>query len=214
MLDVDKIRKINKNIIHEDGTIDSFDKQLIQLTGGTFDTRYPMLINTSAMSLAYIDELNTSLPLVINTSTVIKLKDKHNLGYAFVAEIDYMLKESVMAFDSIVHSSSIIVVLDKVNELEGDPIIAICRTDKKVAVTSVNEITSIYDKQNLQNLMIKSYEKGAKFYKTSKTKAYCTSIGFYFPQDMQYALSDNYNKTSFNKNQVELDLLDSFVIKS
>lgn len=62
--------------------------------------------------------------------------------------------------------------------------------------------------------MIKSYEKGAKFYKTSKTKAYCTSIGFYFPQDMQYALSDNYNKTSFNKNQVELDLLDSFVIKS
>ena len=32
------------------------------------------------------------------------------------------------------------------------------------------------------------------------------SLGFQFPQDVIYALSSNYVKSSFNKNQVEQDL--------
>lgn len=33
----DTIKNINKTIVHEDGKIDSFDKQLINLSGGTFE---------------------------------------------------------------------------------------------------------------------------------------------------------------------------------
>ena len=36
MLTVDIIRKINKNIVHEDGTIDTFDQQLVDFVSGDF----------------------------------------------------------------------------------------------------------------------------------------------------------------------------------
>lgn len=32
------IKKINKNVVRDDGSIDSFEQQLIDLSGGVFDT--------------------------------------------------------------------------------------------------------------------------------------------------------------------------------
>lgn len=204
---IDILRKINRNVVHEDGTIDSFDKQLIQLLSGVYDTRFPLIVSDNTKSLSYIKDFSIDNPLTINVSTVIKLREKHDIGYEFVSNCEQYLKESVLAFDSIQHDTSKIILLDEVDD-DGFPMIAICRENKLYSrEILLNEITSIYDKENLENLIIKSYNQNKKFYKNEKTEQYMSSIGFQFPQEVIYALSNSYDRQTFTKSQVERDLL-------
>lgn len=205
-MNIDEIKKINKTVIKEDGNLISFDKQLIQLMSGTYDTSFPLIISDTTKSLSYIDDVNINNPITINSSTVIKIREKHDIGYDFVSDCEKFLKESAFAFESNVHSTSKIVILDEVDD-DNNSMVAICRTDKQVGIKlMVNEITSIYDKKNLEKMIVKAYEQNGKIYKNKKTEQYVQSIGFCFPQELTYALSTNYNRTSFTKSQVEIDL--------
>lgn len=204
----DVIRKINKSIIHEDGTIDSFDKQLIQLMSGVYDTRFPLVVATDTSSLNYIDNYAVDNPLVMNPSTVVKIREKHDIGYEFVSNCEKYLKESVLAFDSLKYETSKIILLDQTDD-DGCPMIAVCRENKAYGrnrIIYLNEVTSIYDRNNLLSLIVRSYNQNKMFYKNKKTEQYLRSIGSQLPEDVKYALSNNYSKSSFNKSQVESEL--------
>lgn len=207
MASVETIRKINKNIVHDDGTIDTFDKQLIQLMSGVFDTSFPLVIAEDSVALNYIDEFAIDNPLVMNVTTVIKLKDKHDIGYEFVSNCEEYLKQSVLAFDSLRHDTSKIILLDQSDD-DGCPMIAICRENKTYGRGGIllNEITSIYDRNNLISLIIRSYDQDKRFYKNEKTEQYLRSIGSQLPKNVRYALSSKYNKSSFTKSQVEEEI--------
>ena len=194
-MSIEQIKKINKTIVHEDGRIDSFEKQLINLISGLYDTRFPMIVSENSRCLDFISK-NSSNPLVINVSTVIKIREKHDIGYAFVSECEEMIKNSIFAFDSLNKSTSKILVLNKKDE-ENNPIIAVIRFNKEMGrnAIKINEITSIYDKQRLSNLIIRSYDAGKMFYKNKIEQL--RSIGLQLPQDVKFALSKNYNKTVF-----------------
>lgn len=206
MTKIDTLRKINKNIVHEDGTITSFDKQLIQLMSGIYDTRYPLIVADSTHSLDYIEDFATDNPLVMNVSTVIKLREKHDIGYEFVSNCEMYLKESVLAFDSYQHDTSKIILLDEVDD-DGFPMIAICRENKDMGGNLLlNEITSIYEKEKLEQLLNRSYENDKTFYTNKKTEQYVKSRGLQLSKGLTYALSNYYTRASFNKSQVEQDL--------
>lgn len=202
-MSIEQIKKINKTIMREDGRIDSFEKQLINLISGLYDTRFPMIVSENSRCLDFISK-NSSNPLVINVSTVIKIREKHDIGYAFVSECEEMIKNSIFAFDSLNKSTSKILVLNKKDE-ENNPIIAVIRFNKEMGrnAIKINEITSIYDKQRLSNLIIRSYDADKMFYKNKIEQL--RSIGLQLPQDVKFALSKNYNKTVFSKSQVERD---------
>lgn len=129
MTNIEILKKINKNIVHKDGTITSFDKQLIQLMSGVYDTRYPLIVAENTLSLNYIKDFAKDNPLVMNVSTVIKLREKHDIGYEFVSNCEFYLQESVLAFDSYQHETSKIILLEEVDD-DGFPMIAICRENK------------------------------------------------------------------------------------
>lgn len=200
------IKKINKNIVHDDGTIDSFEQQLIDLSGGVFDTQYPLIVDGNTTCLSYIDEIDENIPLIMNVSTAVKIREKHDIGFAYVSRCTSLLKKSVLAFDSIKYKSSKVVVLDDFTD-DGNPIVAICRLNKQIGCVYVNEINSIYDRQRFSNYMINAYNANCTFYKNEKTEHYITSHWSQLPDDMIYALSTENYKHSFTKNQVEQDLL-------
>ena len=185
------IKKINKNIVHDDGTIDSFEQQLIDLSGGVFDTQYPLIVDGNTTCLSYIDEIDENIPLIMNVSTAVKIREKHDIGFAYVSRK---------------YKSSKVVVLDDFTD-DGNPIVAICRLNKQIGCVYVNEINSIYDRQRFSNYMINAYNANCTFYKNEKTEHYITSHWSQLPDDMIYALSTENYKHSFTKNQVEQDLL-------
>lgn len=204
MNELDKIRRINKSIIKENGTIESFDKQLIELMSGRYDTRFPMVISSNSKCLDYINS-NITNPILINISTVIKIKEKHDIGYAFVSDSEEMIQNSIFAFDSLSHDTSKIIVLNEVDD-ENNPIIAVVRFNKKMGRDAIliNEITSIYEKERLSNLIEKTYNADKMFYKNKIE--HIRSIGFSLPKDVEYALSENYDRACFTKSQVKRDL--------
>lgn len=204
MNELDKIRRINKSIIKENGTIESFDKQLIELMSGRYDTRFPMVISSNSKCLDYINS-NITNPILINVSTVIKIKEKHDIGYAFVSDSEEMIQNSIFAFDSLSHDTSKIIVLNEVDD-ENNPIIAVVRFNKKMGRDAIliNEITSIYEKERLSNLIEKTYNADKMFYKNKIE--HIKSIGFSLPKDVEYALSENYDRACFTKSQVKRDL--------
>lgn len=204
MNELDKIRRINKSIIKENGTIESFDKQLIELMSGRYDTRFPMVISSNSKCLDYINS-NITNPILINVSTVIKIKEKHDIGYAFVSDSEEMIQNSIFAFDSLSHDTSKIIVLNEVDD-ENNPIIAVVRFNKKMGRDAIliNEITSIYEKERLSNLIEKTYNADKMFYKNKIE--HIRSTGFSLPKDVEYALSENYDRACFTKSQVKRDL--------
>ena len=204
MNELDKIRRINKSIIKENGTIESFDKQLIELMSGRYDTRFPMVISSNSKCLEY-NNSNITNPILINVSTVIKIKEKHDIGYAFVSDSEEMIQNSIFAFDSLSHDTSKIIVLNEVDD-ENNPIIAVVRFNKKMGRDAIliNEITSIYEKERLSNLIEKTYNADKMFYKNKIE--HIISIGFSLPKDVEYSLSENYDRACFTKTQVKRDL--------
>lgn len=134
----DTIKNINKTIVHEDGKIDSFDKQLINLSGGIFDVRFPLVVSDNTNCLSYISTINESKPLTMMVSTAIKIREKHDIGFAYVSQVNDLLKNSIMAFESLKHDTSVIVLLDDYDDID-DPMIAVCRTDKKVGYVEFSD---------------------------------------------------------------------------
>lgn len=199
------IKKINKNVVRDDGSIDSFEQQLIDLSGGVFDTQYPLIVDGNTTCLSYIDGINEDIPLIMNVSTAIKIREKHDIGYAYVSRCTSLLKNSVLAFESIKYKSSKVVVLDDFTD-DGNPIVAICRINKQIGCVYVNEINSIYDRQKFKNYMINAYNANCKFYKNEKTEHYITSHWSQLPDDMIYALCTTNYRHSFTKNQVKEDV--------
>lgn len=203
---LDNIKKINKNIIHDDGTIDSFELQLIDLFEGNFDVRKPLIISEDTNFIDYVPELGNDKPLVMNVSTVIKLKEKHNLDLGYVARCKELLKNSVLAFQSPKFNSSIIFLL-KDYDNQGNPIISICRVDKMAGNICVNEITSIYNREHFESYIEKAFQENCTFYKNKKTDQYFSSALFQVKGDLKIALSKTYSKNIFNKSQVKKDFV-------
>ena len=200
---IEELRRINSDIVHEDGSIDSFDRQLIDLSSGLYNVTNPMVVSPESKSISFAGGVDKSKPIVINVSTVIKLREKHQLGYAFVSRINEMLDKSYLAFDSLVQDTSRIFLLDESSELQTYPLIAVCRYDKNIKMIEVNEITSIYEKTDFDKFLLKTYENNKNFYCNEKTKASIKShAGFQLPREIIDALSVINYSGSFNKSQI------------
>lgn len=209
---IDLIKKINKTIVHEDGTVDSFDRQLLDLTSGIYDTRFPFVIKIDTNSLKYINSLDINKPLIMMVSTAVKIREKHDIGFSYVTRVNELLEKSIFAFDSLKHKSSVLIVLGELDE-NNNPIIAVCRSDKRIGVIGVNEVTSIYDRSRFINLLHRTYQENNKFYinDKKKTEQFINSFQFTMLDDLRTALSSTYFRQIFTKNQVEQDILDGLL---
>ena len=202
---INLIKRINSTIVRSDGTIDSFEKQLLNLSGGVFDTKFPLIVAADSCSINYF-ETNTDKPIVMRANTAIKIREKHEIGYAFVGQCLDLLKGSALAFDSLKQPTSRVVLLNA-NTDEGDPYIAICRMDNTVHMVEINEVTSMYDKQNFERFIARTFEKGKMFYKNDRTVDYLMTHNLKLPPKLAYALSDEYDRSIFNKDLLEQDIL-------
>ncbi|MBS9775886.1 MAG: hypothetical protein KGV57_02215 [Fusobacterium sp.] len=155
------IKKICPSSISKKGELKNFQVQLLEYEYGIKNDTYPFVVELNSESLNYVGI--DKKPLFLNTSTVEKIKEKHQINLSFLLDLNEVIKNSLFAFDSIQFSDSKIFVTEDKSK-EDLPIIFIVREDKKAAIYLVNEITSIYDKKNLNNLIKNSLKNGGKIY--------------------------------------------------
>lgn len=209
------IEKICPSSINERGEIKSLEKQLLEFEYGIKEYYHPFVINQDSNKLDYAEI--ASKPLFLNISTVQKLKSKHDMDLKFLLNLNEITKNSVFGFDSIQHESSKIFVTKEKNE-KNYPIIFIIREDKKAGIYTVNELTSIYDRKNLQNLIDRTLEKGGSVYINPEKQKEFEELGYYvdlrktekeredfFKDSDNDGITDKEEKEKYNTNPLALD---------
>ena len=205
MNNLDIIHKINKNLIQEDGSIDNFQTQIIDLLSGNFDVTKPMIIDDNSKCMDYVLKIDKSYPMVMMVSTFIKLQNKHQLTLRMIQRVEKIIKESSLCFESLTEDESVVFLTEELHSLSGDPFIVTCRFEKKAGVVSVNEITSMYDKRSIENFISSTFNSEKTFYKRKKIEHTSILNRLQLPQELTYALSNNYDKCAFRKSQVVND---------
>ena len=145
-MNVDEIRKINRNIVKENGNLMSFKEQMFDLLVGNFEFNNAMVINDNSKSLEYAG-IDPNKVITINPNKILSIHKEHNISYAKLAELKDILNKSPLAFDSLTHKTSKVFVLNE-KDSYGDIMIAICRFDIENREIDVNQISSIYGKKN------------------------------------------------------------------
>lgn len=190
---------INNNLV-KNGKIQSFKEQVFDLMTGHYNLNRMMIISTDSTSLSYIDGITKDKIITISPNKILKVMAEHNLSFYDISSLDYLLKDSVMAFDSLTQESSRIIVLDK-KDIEDNQMIAICRTDAKNIFVNVNQITSIYGKKNFEDFLNRTYEKGKKIYINEKTIEFTSMQGLQLPNQFVNSIAIKKYNTKILGNQ-------------
>lgn len=186
-----------------------YKEQLLKYEYKLLKTNQLIMINIDSQKLNYACIKNN--PLLIDTTTIAKIKTKHNLNLEFLIKLDKLIDNSVFAFDSIQHDTSKIFVLNEKNN--NNQIIAIVKENKEMQNILVNEVTSVYDKEKLQNLINITCNQGKNVYINPEKENEFLSLNFIVPLDRIYnideisyeaerEIDDKYNLTQEEKNKI------------
>lgn len=187
----------------------NYKEQLLRYEYKLLKTNQLIMINIDSQKLNYACIKNN--PLLIDTTTIAKIKTKHNLNLEFLIKLDELIDNSVFAFDSIQHDTSKIFVLNEKNN--NNQIIAIVRENKEMQNILVNEVTSVYDKEKLQNLINITCNQGKNVYINPEKENEFLSLNFSVPLNRIYNIDeisyetereiyDKYNLTQEEKEKI------------
>ena len=201
-MNVDEIRKINRNIVKENGNLMSFKEQMFDLLVGNFEFNNAMVINDNSKSLEYAG-IDPNKVITINPNKILSIHKEHNISYAKLAELQDILNKSPLAFDSLTQKTSKVIVLNE-KDSYGDIMIAICRFDAENREIDVNQISSIYGKKNFERFIERTYEEEKSFYLNEKTERFLQIEGLQLPNEMKNSLLESNYTGIINKNQEHL----------
>lgn len=202
-MNIDEIRKINRNIVKENGNLMSFKEQMFDLLVGNFEFNNAMVINDNSKSLEYAG-IDPNKVITINPNKILSIHKEHNISYAKLAELKDILNNSPLAFDSLTQKTSKVIVLNE-KDSYGDIMIAICRFDIENREIDVNQISSIYGKKNFERFIERTYEEEKTFYLNEKTERFLQIEGLQLPNEMKNSLLESNYTGTINKNQAHLD---------
>lgn len=158
----DILKKIIPESFDENGKLKSWEKQLLEYEYNKDKIfLHPFVLDDNSNSLKFAGVSNK--PIVINKTTIDKIKTKHDIDLQLLIDLDSIIKNPIFALDSKTQKTSKVFITEKTNN-SGNQIIYILREDKKLGTYKINEITSVYDKNNLQNLIDNTLNLGGKIY--------------------------------------------------
>ena len=201
IMDSDKSKDIkwSDQLLDEDGNLKTWERQLLEYEYGLIDNT-PLVLQENSKDLSYakVDDL----PITMNTSTLRKLKSKHNISGETIVRSATLLHKTLLAMQSKEFDDSLVFLLDEKNE-EKYPMIMVLRENKKLGTYEVNEITSIYDKKNFENLFKQSINEHRKVWLNPEKIKEITSQDFQFVPDSLSLYTNNISGVVQNQEEIK-----------
>lgn len=186
---VDDLKRINENILNDYGEVKTFKEQLLEYKYNILPPTVPLIVLENAACLQ-INGL-VSMPVVINQNILKKVEQKHDIKAQELMELSENLKNHVLALESRTQNNSILLVLNQKDNVERFIVVPI-QFNRKVGTVDVYSIRSIYGRNNIESLIINTYQDGLKLYANRKTENWIKSIGVQFPKNLINSLSISY----------------------
>lgn len=187
-------KKIYKNAFDENGNFRSFKQQLKDFFDKKTYKGEKLLVSPNNEGLEYTKIQNK--PIEITEHAI----NSHDVPKSIIENIDNELKNSVLALDSTTIDGAKVVILNKY-DINGNPYIAaIHQKDNKVSV-EVNKLSSIYEKNNIQEFINDTLDKGKKVYTNEKTNDWLNFNRVQFPEESNsLVLNENIQQNNKNVN--------------
>lgn len=187
-----------------------YKSQLLKYTLGILNQGEPIIIDINSKNLSYANIKKSSM-IVIKKQTMKKIQEKHKIPGDILINLDKLINNSVFAFDSIQNKSRIFVLNQKLN----NNLIIFTVKESKINDVVCNEITSVYDRVNLQNLIQVTCDAQKNFYINPDNEIEFLNLDLTIPTKMicnmkniSYQTEQNI-KDKFNLTQSEQQLLES-----
>lgn len=136
------------------------------------------------------------LPIIMKQKTVDKIKHIHDLSLGDLLNLPTWLKEHPLAMDSLTDVNSLIVIADAQDKV-GNHIIIALQLQKEVGskgfLIDVNEVASVYGKENLQFMINNTIRAGLEVYPNERTAEWSLRTGLQLPEPVFNRLQTNYN---------------------
>lgn len=201
IMDSDKSKEIkwSDQLLDEDGNLKTWEKQLLEYEYGLIDDT-PLVLQENSKDLSYADVDN--LPITMNTSTLRKLKSKHNIDGKTIIDSARLLKKTVLGIQSKSFDSSLVFLLDYKSD-RGYLMTMILRENKKLGSYEVNEITSIYDRKNFESMFIQSVDDNKKVWLNPEKIKEITSQDLQFVPDSLSLYTNNISGVVQNQEEIK-----------
>ena len=195
IMDSNKSKEIkwSAQLLDEDRNLKTWERQLLEYEYGLIDNT-PLVLQENSKDLSYADVDN--LPITMNTSTLRKLKSKHNIDSA------RLLKKTVLGIQSKSFDSSLVFLLDYKSD-RGYLMTMILRENKKLGSYEVNEITSIYDRKNFESMFIQSVDDNKKVWLNPEKIKEITSQDLQFVPDSLSLYTNNISGVVQNQEEIK-----------
>ena len=187
-----------------------YKSQLLKYTLGILNPGEPIIVHINSNNLSYANIKKSSM-IIIKTQTMKKIQEKHKIPGDILINLDKLINNSVFAFDSIQNKSRIFVLNQKIN----NNLIIFTVKESKINDVVCNEITSVYDRVNLQNLIKLTCDAQKKFYINPDNEIEFLNLDLTIPTKMicnmkniSYQTEQNI-KDKFNLTPSEQQLLES-----
>ncbi len=197
---------ISPELLNDNGKLKTFKEQL---QDENFSKTSPYVLSEDSLGVA-----DNNLPIIINPSVIDKIYNKHNISKEELFDLPDKIKNYTLVTKSQNREDSIIVFIDQVDS-NNRPIMISMALDKKSGTYNVNNITSVYGRNNGTTFIENLIKNGKILKQGKKIKQWLTSTGVQFSKDISNALSttsipsskENVNTTKYsmqnNKNNVK-----------
>jgi hypothetical protein len=137
-----KLKILTVTSFRSNGALRSFAEQLLLWEHHELKSN-ELIIISAKIDLSLIPEIR-KLPLLLKQSVLRKIvEDKHEIEYKYFLDLEDLLKNSPLAFESYRKANSFLIVLDRTDK-NGNELIAVIEKNKEKRGIEVNEINSIH----------------------------------------------------------------------
>lgn len=193
--DIEAIRRINKTAVNDDGTVKSFKEQLLEYEYGYYNATLPFIVSPTSAPLMQAGAKD--YPITMAPGILTKLMNRHGIYPRDIAELPTLIRDSnVLMLDSYTYRrGGLCMYLDERGS-NDIPLFAAFHLNKVAALTSINELLSIYERANIAFTIRRTWEKGLNLYPNEKTAGWIQSLGLRLPGDISTLLNGNYRSVS------------------
>lgn len=174
--------KIRNEFLNTKGKLKSFREQL---EDKNFNKSMPYIVLENSKKI-----IENSYPILINYSVIKKAEIKHNILKSELYELPNKLENFILITKSQNREDSIIIFIDQFDN-KNRPIMISMELDKLSGTYLINNITSIYGRNNGVEFIERLIVERRVLKKGKKIKQWLTSIGVQFSKDIIKALFEN-----------------------
>lgn len=161
------------------GALKGFKSQMVAYKFGEMPSGDMFIVSESSakMRIPTADDLL----LVMTQKTMGKIESEHELSPAFIARLPELIQGHVLAMESLTYPNSVVLVLDA-RDHSGNDVLAAVHLKVSKNIAEVNEVASLYGKEQLAYMLENTVAAGKRVYVNEKTGDWVSRAGVPFPE--------------------------------